>query len=547
MVRRRGRGGRLNYVPLDAFASLPWEGPVKLIYKATLKELPSADPALAYITALSAVAHLTPVTIEGVSGNMLKPTIWIGIVGPAGTGKTSVPQKIFTKLGKRLEGVVSFGVARTRSSVEGIAKQLANGVAVVQIADEVHQILSKRGALSYLADIVDFWKTASTRTIGTMYRRSDAKSMTIPEDAKLTVIWSTTEEDLDAVASALTPAFLRRFIIVKVTAEVDPWKRSEDASELWDLAAEYIKFLNEFRWRGIITVSEEAVKVRDKIIDALILGETDIKRIAKLYISELASKISLIMALERLVHTFNTLYKRKLSSQVYVFGNYSEALKAALNYAVDLTDNGANLVDLLKETDGLLYTHTNTQKEAETDNESRMYVDMCRHLVEDLLKFVENLVSTAHLAGDFKGLSSLSESLTHFIEKISNTPFPPPRFELDGDTVKVYVGDPYILLGIVFATFSLLMAGDIYEISGMHEKWAYFVRRLRELSERFDVVDMRVLSQYMRKFGGYSELWDYVQRAVACGLLQLTEDSSPEHPKFYIVKVIPSAGEGSRE
>jgi len=168
-----------------------------------------------------------------------------------------------------------------------------------------------------------------------------------------------------------------------------------------------------------------------------------------------------------------------------------------------------------------------------------MYVDMCRHLVEDLLKFVENLSSTAHLAGGFKSLSSLSESLTHFIEKVSNTPLPPPLFELDGDTVKVYVGDPYILLGIVFATFSLLMAGDIYEISGMHEKWAYFVRRLRELSERFDVVDMRVLSQYMRKFGGYGELWDYVQRAVACGLLQPTEDSSPDRPKFYIVKEIP--------
>ena len=113
---------------------------------------------------------------------------------------------------------------------------------------------------------------------------------------------------------------------------------------------------------------------------------------------------------------------------------------------------------------------------------------------------------------------------------LANYTIPIPRVELNrGNIVTVYVPPHYLVLALGIVVTSIVSSSFVRQWIGMDERWAYFLRRLGDFVERgWTVVTMRDLARYMKKFGGYRELLDYVKKAVAVGVLVIEADEEGE-------------------
>jgi len=509
-------------VPLDAYFWIPWQGPVVRMYTTVLKELTEASKPLAFMTALAAVGHFIDAEIEGIGGNIAKTTLYVGVIGVPAAGKTTVPYHVFRNLARRGLKVKLVGA---RTSSEGLARVLAETGSVVHIADEVHQMFRGRRRESYVGEVLDLWKTAYYRVPITFARRSKKKTIDIPEDARLTVIWTTTYDDFETVTSVMDRALLRRFAIVTVDRVVDPWSEGDYLPMEWEKIAGELMFLNEFRWHVVLNIDDEVRNLRSWIATALKLGGESLQML-----SEQSIRIATILALDRVVALTEKLagldrvdvYRTAPSTSQHLIEWFQQV-------AMQKNTDEFNSSISYHIVEGGVYTHRGREPgssstitpslEKSEEYTSSKSVDIDISILSNICRrTIQLLVS--------KPSPEPVQASTYLIHAIKNTYLPVPTVEIErGNEVGVYIPSHYMVLALSIAVLPILASGFVRRWIGVDERWAYFLRRLEEMRRRgMDVVKMRDLARYMKKFRGYRELLDYVKWAVAAGILVIESE-----------------------
>jgi hypothetical protein len=93
----------------------------------------------------------------------------------------------------------------------------------------------------------------------------------------------------------------------------------------------------------------------------------------------------------------------------------------------------------------------------------------------------------------------------------------------DMNFIDVYVPQEYIILGITLTALALIDTSDFVRWFGWDEDWLYFVRRCYELTDRLGEFNLRTLSRYLSRIRRYSEIKEYLERALDAGYLAITK------------------------
>jgi len=514
-------------IPLDVWISisekLPWEGPVKLIYRNTLKELPCADPKVTLFTALSAVAHEVRGEILGVLGNMAKVSINLGIIGPSASGKTSIPSHILEKLHIKRVG--------SRSSPEGIGRILSEEGAVVHLCDEVQQIFRGRRKDTYVGDLIDLWKSAFIKTSLTMARRSGRKTIDIPSSAKLTVIWTAMEEDLEKVSDLIDTAFLRRFLILRTTTVVDPLIKGEEGD--WDEVKACLKFINSFKWRFYPEIDDNVRKFRDDI--ASIIKDFELSR---LVLSEYGVRIACVLAIDRVLSDLLKEVRKRLRNSTFVTidGVYDNLMQVFQEVVRGFNESINRSSTTSSTTDDKTLNRSSTTDASKPLIVEDMYkrghevrgiyvADFSSSTGETLglLKYVEIMykILLKFVETSVEGRSQGIEELINFMEK---GVWRSPICTSDNmDVIDVYVPQEYTILGITLTALALIDTSEFIKWFGWDENWLYFIRKCYELGEKFGEFNIRTMAMYMKRIGRYSTIKEYIERALDAGLIEISK------------------------
>jgi len=504
-------------IPLDFWISisekLPWEGPIKMIYKNTMRELPCADPKVVLFSAISAVAHEVRGDIVGVLGNMAKVCVNLGIIGPTGSGKTTIPTLILSKLGIKRVG--------SRSSPEGIGRKLSEEGAVVHLCDEVQQIFRGRKKDEYVGALVDLWKSSFTKAPLTMARRSTKKTIDIPSSAKLTIIWTTTEDDIDKVSEVIDTALLRRFLIIKTSAEVDPLTTGEETD--WTEVLGVMKFIDSFHWRFYPEIDDMVVKFRDSIIELF-----EDKPLMKMILSEYGVRIACVLALDRVVSDILKQAQKMFSKTVFVTadGVWNQLVTALQNL---LISNQQKLADaFVKAVDD--QTPVVYRSESEKFTSDERIIDTSDLIRSDILSRCTSSIST--LLSRYVSMSvyqkspsvdvhAMVDELMSFMER--NIWRSPTITSESMNVIDVRVPPEYTVLGMTVTALALVDTSDMVRWFGWDEDWLYFVKKCYELSERFGEFNIRTLARYLSRLNKYSVIKEFLERALDAGYLEITK------------------------
>lgn len=221
-------------------------GPAGLMYQALLLDLPSAPRNVAVFSSLAIVGLVADAESVNLPAGS-KATIYIMVVGPAGSGKTFTLSHAVERLSRMGLNISHTGMP----SREGLAAMLSEEKIVVNIADEVQDYFRSKKKGSYLADTIEMWKRVWDRKTVVLTRRRKEASITVPADSRLVVLASTTPNDFDEVREGLDPALLRRMLILKTDSMVNMYMSSKSPLEtmvLWRVAASMLMFLKRVRW-----------------------------------------------------------------------------------------------------------------------------------------------------------------------------------------------------------------------------------------------------------------------------------------------------------
>jgi len=504
-------------IPLDVWISisekLPWEGPIKIIYRNTLKELPCADPKVVLFSTLSAIAHEIDGEVLGVLGNMAKVSINLGVIGPPGSGKTTIPVFILSKLGIKRVG--------SRSSPEGIGRILSEEGGVVHFCDEVQQIFRGRKKDEYVGALVDLWKSSFIKAPLSMARRSSKKSIDIPSNAKLTVIWTSTEDDLEKISEMIDTALLRRFLILRTEAEVDPLKTGEEVS--WDEARACIRFIESFKWRFHPEINDVVLKFRDSIIDLF-----EDKQLTKMMLSEYGVRISCVLAIDRMISDLLKAVRKALDKAVFITvdGIYGQLLQQINTTLVGLqhTSDHASVEAVEDQTPDL---EKNRSEFCSFDEV--IFNASVTGRSEVLLKSVETVLSLLlkYLLKYFMKKSGSVDDhvmISELIGFMERSFWRTPKLSSENmNVIDVWVPSEYVALGITLTALALLDTSEFVKWFGWDEDWLYFVRRCYELSRKFGEFNIRTMAMYMRRISRYSLIKEFLERALDAGYLEITK------------------------
>jgi len=497
---------------------VPWHGFLEEAYSCLRTEMPRIEPELAIAYSSALLGHVLHGTIEAGSTRYMT-NFYLMVVGRSGTYKTVAWKVLRNQLLLDMMKDGKLNEAHTGASVEGLATELAEYRSVIHFADEVQRIFKHKKTGGYLGDIPDFWKNAWNGDYINMPRRSKSKRIVVQPGYIFTVIMTTTPEDLETVLDAIDDeALKRRFLPITTKTggrvgegEVADWRRLK---EIIDFTAEI---------RPVTFIVEEPKKV-SKIVDALLNslgGQPDswLQHLLDTYTVKFAS----ILAYDKLIAWLISLLKRlgrlpgdtwSIPSSTdlrFALSSYTEALnRLKENPHVAIAQNSD------PDTQAPVYTHAK-ESDVGLNNEIVQFVE---DLSKKLMRVVEDLSKREILTVDYL-------SITPFLTV--EIPYNPPKVEWVGNSLIIWVDTLEVVRGALLTLAMVMKAMSLYEYMGMNPRWAYFVRRLRELKERFDVVDMRLLARYMKKIGSYQELLDLVERAVTAGyLLPTTRISSRE-------------------
>ena len=502
---------------------LPWKGPVVMMMDNTLKELPSAEPKIVLFTSLSAFMHEIDGEIKHYLGGRAKIALNLGLVGPPGTGKSTIAYHIFSKLDNNIIG--------SRSSPEGLARELADTGKLVHIADEVHQIFKGRKREDYVGALIDLWKTAFIKVPLKFVRRNSSNSIVVPEDAKLTVIWTTTFDDLEKVSDVFDPALIRRFLILTTSKEIEPWDVGQEAD--WDIPKAMVGVVRENKWVFIPRIDDSMKTLRNRLATLFIDH-----KIAKIMLSEYAIRIGCALALDRLLASIMLEVGEEIKTSLNPGDMMKSMIKQRLQQiALNNTNNDGNggslSSGLSKKSPPLSNGITRVSKVSkEFSNSSENVIQIAWSRLHSMSKYVETINS---IYNDIvEGVSTSADVAVEIlsskiIDALKYAPWEQPVVHFDPSTSKfvVEVPETYVLFGLFLAALAMIDSMKVVAWLGYDPNWAYFVRRLMELKQRFPLVTLRDLSRYMKRVGKYSVLMDYVRRAMSAGYLDI-HDGEPD-------------------
>ncbi len=557
---------------------LPPKSFIRMSIENIMTELPDADPQLAFLTMCALLGHKINGTIEMGGNNFLKTTLYVGVVGPSGSGKSSTISLALSRLGLRALG--------TRTSAEGLARVLAEKPeeGVIHFADEVHQMLSN--VSGYLADVIDVWKTLYNRTDYILERRNVANSIVVPGNAKLTVFWTTTEEDLETVLNNVSSAWIRRSFVVPVSKSVSFFKPSRQAS--WNVVRGMYEAVGEIKFRFVIDDEDGELyrlenEMKKKMLPYVNCPSTEI--------GEKAVRLATILAVDQLLATALHRVEKEYRTDLLGVNEIKERVKDAIlsiargegltpfeysfTYSENVT-NGTNEKQTQQNTD-ILYDERETRNFNSSFNNSfnthstppstllqhtrdsrmrepplyplkegvrawcftrvvegvlkKVLNNLLKKVLNELLKFDsysnEESIINRVLIGDVFRITTnpqvISQALTLVAIAHSICAREPPSVRYDGREGVVIVNIPPSLVktAILVVLANLMSSLRIKGWLGYDPEWGYFLRRLYELADKNDgVVTLRKMCMYMKRLGKIETIKSYLMRAIYAGIIE---------------------------
>jgi len=504
---------------------VPWNGFLEEAYRCLKTEIPRIEPELALAYASALLGHIMYGTID-VGSARIPTSFYVLAVGETGTAKSMAWIKLRENLLKDMMRDKKVIEAHTGGSFEGIAQLLADFRSVIHFADEVQRIFQHRKHGGYLGDIVDLWKIAWYRTTIFMPRRSRSKTIDVPEGYMFSVIATTTPDDLEDVLDAIgDKALLRRILPVRTKARP---RLGEGEPADWSKLKAIVEFTE---YHAPIEFIVENPRILPRIVDTLTssLGadpESWIHSLIEIY----TVKFAAILTYDKLIACLISLLNRQSRQGLRHTQSLSSTdLQSVLSSYVEslnrLKENPH--VAIAQNSGAQTQVHTRTGGEGVLGGEDEV-IKIVEELSKKLLYTVEDLSKKGILV-----VENVSRKTLLSVE----VPFgKPPLVEWDRSILRIWVDNLELVRAAIITVAYVFNNIELYEMMGMNSKWAYFL---------FDVVDMRLLARYMKKFGGRSELEEYVDRAVMAGYLTPTTKISSREDlykvQFYIT--IPSWGD----
>jgi hypothetical protein len=403
--------------------------------------------------------------------------------------------------------------------------------AVVHLCDEVQQIFRGRRKDTYVGDLIDLWKSAFTKTPPlTMARRSPKKSVDIPSSAKLTVIWTATEDDLERVSEVIDTALLRRFLILRTSVKVDPLTEGKEGD--WDEVKACIKFINSFTWRFYPEIDDNVRKFRDEAASMIKDFE-----LSMMMLSEYGIKIACVLAIDRVVSDLLKEVRKRLRNPTFVtidgvYDNLMQAFQEVVRKFNELVSRSSTTPST---TDDKTLNNSSTTDASKPLIVEKVYrggyeVGRIYDIISPstggtlgLLKYVEVMykILLKFVEASVEGRSQGIEELINFMEK---GVWRSPICTSDNmDVIDVYVPPEYTILGITLTALALIDTSEFVKWFGWDEDWLYFVRKCYELSEKFGEFNIRTMAMYMKRIGRYSTIKEYIERALDAGLIEISK------------------------
>jgi len=463
-------------------------GPANLMYQAIRMDLPDAPKNVALYSSLALVgASADAEAINLKAGS--KSTIYIMVVGPAGSGKSST----ITHAAGRL---VSMGVpiGRThRPSREGLARELVEYGTVVHVADEVHEILRAKRSGEYLSGVVELWKMAYDRQPIRFSRIRHEKMIEVPPSSRLVVFATTTPEDFDDVRNAIDPAILRRFIVLTTKGLINMFKESRNPIEtlrIWRTVAAELMFLRRFEWKLWICSNEKFFDLA-RIVSILTTGSVSGDIVA--HVQQQTIRLAMILALNDVVET--ALVGAEEEFKIDAMDSDPESLASKMESWID------GFVPKLERitSDGL----RNLCRETDIDPALRIR-DTVMHTVVSFIKGEIDLETAADELGKIMEIESA-----------------PTIIGRDDGAVYVSVPSMYLAKGFVLALLPFMESMGLRTSMQLDPLLSRIIRAACQLREQGKPIKMREISRKLGK--RYNALKDAVKTLIVGGILVITK------------------------
>ena len=467
-------------IPLDYFISNNRKSFLSICVNNLSKTLPGLDLNYAFIISSTILGHYISSShpnsgfFEDVAG--VRTNFYVLANAPPRSYKSACPIVLFNNLGIKTLSL--------RSSVEGIARVISERNEAIIFADEFQDALRSKRKGGYTGDIIDLLKRGYYGAGMVFARRKKECEIEIKPGYVLSLIATTTPDDIIVVADMLDSATLRRFLPISPESKVPfiPFK-SEDIIE-WSLAKAYLKAVDKITWKFQLTKEAKSFLNNDVYsILKKVSAETGINLNDTwlLNVGEYVLKLAAVVAVDYLLELgFDKIDKEFISNPEYLGDIIAQ-----------------NIVEGVEEADVTTVQKTQSQPITYIDN-----IDNVESKITDILLSISESILSKAVEGCRKLISTVN-------------------YDSDLDKITVYLNESLVKLSAsyVFYLYGKAAKG-IEEILGVDPKWSRIYMKLKSLAEKNEnKVSLRDLSRYLRM--KYTELKDYLLAMYTAGIIDI--------------------------
>ena len=238
-------------------------------------------------------------------------------------------------------------------------------------------------------------------------------------------------------------------------------------------------------------------------------------------------KIAVVLALDNLVSVLYKLIEEYRAKGVLFSYNLRDSLKTVLQDVVrkDFLLTGKEIFEKVSFSQKFAESAEVAERKpggAESSALSRLsarstYMSLFRNQIRNQISFIINSVLNS-AEEVLKSCRKVAES-TAELSGLTNVILPLPEVSLSGGTVTLYVPGEYLMLGLYITLIYVRQAMGFLRLLGSTPEWSYFLRKIEELSRKYEVLDRRILSAYMKKLSR-KQMDEAVRRAVEIGVLE---------------------------
>ena len=472
----------MTIIPLTFFIPKERKSFLSISVNNLSKSLPGVDIDYAFICSSLILGHTIASSnpksgfFEDVSG--VRTNFYILANAPPRSYKSAVPTVLFNNL-----NITTLSI---RSSVEGIARTLSEKQEAIIFADEFQDALRSKKKGGYTGDIIDLLKRGYYGTGMILARRSKEKEIEIKPGYALSVIATTTPDDIIVVADVLDSATLRRFLPVAPESKVPFLPIRQEAEIKWDLPKAYLKAVKKWTWNFRLT--DDAIKFLTKDVYEIInkiAGETGISPNNSwlLNVGEYILKIAAVVAVDYILEA--------------AFNNINDAFYTSPEHLGDIIGQQINsMVDGVDDTDGTtVQIHT-----PNSINKINNINNMNSKLADTLISISESILLKA-----VDGCCTLSSTA---------------NYDVNFDTINVWLNEFLIKLSAAYVFYLYSKAAsEIEDVLGIDPVWMKIHRVIKRAVGEDGEITLRKLSQMVRM--RYTRLKDYLLAMQTAGIIEI--------------------------